>query len=139
MTGENRITNIKMEIALGDEARNEAKVLLERGLPKGAISRTYYFVFHYVRGLLYSLGLEARSHEGVGHLLNLHFIKPGKLPPACGKLFCRLQKYREQADYDPALVFTIKDVEEELREAEDLSDRILDYLKKERYLKDQDS
>lgn len=134
MTRKNRGENIHLELELGNQARAEAEVLLEKKLVKGAVSRTYYFVLHYTKALLYSLGLEAKSHEGVGHPLNLHFIKSGKFPPRYGKLFSRLQKYREQADYDPALVFTLQDAMEEFREGKEFSLMIRAYLQRQGYL-----
>lgn len=134
MTEENKKTNLEMEIAQGEEVLREARILIEQGLYKGAVSRTYYFLFHHVKALLYLLGLEPKSHDGVSHLLNLHFIKDGKIESRFGKLFSRLQKYREQSDYDPAVTFTKEDVEKELAEALEFSGAIKEYLKKEGYL-----
>lgn len=129
MKEENRKINIKLELESGDEAMKEAEVLMEKGLYRGAISRTYYFIFHYVKALLYSVGLEPKTHEGTTHLLNIHFIREGKIEPRFGKCFSRLQKYRQQSDYEPAVVFTKEDAEEELQMAREFSAAIWDLLR----------
>ncbi|MDQ7826492.1 MAG: hypothetical protein RDV48_27060 [Candidatus Eremiobacteraeota bacterium] len=48
--------------------------------------------FHHVKALLFSKGLESKTQEGTSHLFNLHFVKKGILPAACGRLLSRLQK-----------------------------------------------
>jgi len=116
MTRNSRIENIALELERGGEAWKEATVLLDNGLAKGALSRAYYCLFHHVKALLFSLGLESKTHEGTVHLFNLHFVKKGIFTPSWSKLLSRLQKYRELADYDPACMFTIDDVKEELAE-----------------------
>jgi hypothetical protein len=45
------------------------------------------------------------------------FLEREILIPAWSRLLARLQKYREQADYDTACVFTVDDVREEMKEA----------------------
>lgn len=114
MTEEGSKENIKLEMQQAEENLKEINALTGEELYRGAISRIYYYVFHVTRALLYSIGLEPKTHQGVNHLLNLHFVKPGKIDPKYGKLFSRLQKYREESDYDPAAVFTKEDAEEEL-------------------------
>jgi uncharacterized protein (UPF0332 family) len=128
MTNASKKENIALEIAQAEEILKEAELLLEKGFYKGAIARTYYFVFHLVKALLFSLGLEPKSHEGAVHLFNLHFIRKDKIKPIYGKLFSRLQKYREQADYDPATVFSQADVEEELILAKRFAQDVKVYL-----------
>lgn len=76
-----------------------------------------------------TIGLEPKTHQGVNHLLNLHFIKPGKIDPKYGKLFSRLQKYREESDYDPAAVFTKEDADEELVLANEYFQAAQQYLR----------
>jgi len=118
MTGEHRRQNVQIEIELGREALEETRLLLDGGKCKGALSRLYYALFHHLRALLFTLGLEPKTHEGLGHLFGYHFIKPGIFPSSSAKLFYRLQKYREKADYEPTFVVTGLDVSEEMAEVE---------------------
>ena len=81
MSGENQSENALEELRRGKESLQSADLLAERGLLSDAISRLYYFVFHSARALLYTKGLEPKSHEGLLRLIGLHFAKPGTLSP----------------------------------------------------------
>jgi uncharacterized protein (UPF0332 family) len=52
---------IALEIERGDEALKSAETLLEAGLYRDAMSRTYYAVLHYARALL---ATKERKAEG---------------------------------------------------------------------------
>lgn len=121
--------NIQLEMEVGNEAMEAAKSLVEKGLYRSAMSRTYYVLFHYIKALLYTLGLEPKSHEGLEHLFGLHFVKTGKADVNSAKLLARLQKYRERSDYGLITVFTKEDVEQELGEVESFLQSIQSYLK----------
>lgn len=134
MTPENRRANIQEELSRARESYQAAIVLFERKLYNDGVSRLYYAVFHLVRALLLSKGLEPKSHEGALKLLGLHFIKSGIFQPADSHIFARLMKYREEADYNPSSVFTAEDVREITEEAKSLEEKILTYLKNQNEL-----
>lgn len=50
--------------------------------------------------LLVSNGISASTHEGVSRMMNLHFIKTGKLDKEDGKLLGKLFRMRKTGDYD---------------------------------------
>ena len=110
--------NVQLEQEAGNEALSAARILVEKGLLRSAMSRAYYALFHYVKALLYTQGLEPRTHEGLEHLFGLHWVKAGKVDTGSAKLLARLQKYREQSDYGIVTIFTRDDVEQELLEIE---------------------
>ncbi len=109
MTTENRRSNISEELARAESALAASSLLFEGGFTAEAISRLYYALLYHVRSLLLTLGLEPKSHEGALRLLSLHFVKPGLLKPSAAHLFSRLMKFREEADYNAAYVFTKDD------------------------------
>jgi len=129
VTQENRRENIKEELQRADESRRAALFLFENGFRNDGVSRLYYFVYHSVKALLLTKGLEPKSHEGTLRLLGLHFIKTGIFKPADSHIFSRLMKYREEADYNPSYSFTEEDTLLFAREAEELHGIILKYLK----------
>lgn len=131
MTPENKKTNIKEELARAEESLTSAEVLFKHGQLADAVSRLYYYVYHAVRALLLSKGLEPKSHEGMERLLGMHFIKPGVFPTGATHTFARLMKYREQADYNPSYVFTKDDYVQFKKDAEALHKSIVRFLKKE--------
>ena len=104
MTGEGRRESAGAELELADEELRAAAGLLRDGLPRIAVARVYFAVFHAVRAQLYAEGFEPRTHGGAQHLFNLHFVRSGRYEPSTSRLIARLQKYREDADYAPAFV-----------------------------------
>ena len=117
MTEEGRGESSREELALADEELAAADALLQAGFARVSLARTYFAVFHAARARLYAHGLEPRTHAGVHHLFNLHFVKSVRFDPATSRLMARLQKYREEADYSRAFVVDTDGAREELEAA----------------------
>jgi uncharacterized protein (UPF0332 family) len=75
-------------------------------------------VFHGARALLFSLGLEPRSHRAVAPLVGEHFVKTGRLAPTFGRLIATMQRNREDADYETGAVFTANEARSALDDAQ---------------------
>lgn len=118
MTGENRRGNASAELERARTCLAEARALRAADLPYGATSRAYYAVFHGAQALLFSAGIEPRTHRGVVGLIGDHFVKSGALTPEMGRLLSRLQRDREDADYVAGAVFTASEVQETIADAE---------------------
>ena len=116
MNDGNRRRNIATEVEASRSCVREAQVLLQHDLFAGAISRAYYALFHLVQAVLLTEGLEAHSHAGTGHLLNLHFVRTGKLPIEVQRTFSRLQKLRQDADYATLVVADRATAEDDLND-----------------------
>ena len=114
MTEEGRRESSVAELALADEELSGADTLLAAGYPRIALTRAYFAVFHGSRAVLYAAGFEPRTHAGVQHLFNLHFVRSGRFDAAASRLLARLQKYREEADYSRAFVIDLDGAGEEL-------------------------
>jgi uncharacterized protein (UPF0332 family) len=99
MTSDAASAAARSELEHAGEELRAAEQLLQAKLVRVAATRVYYAVFHAARALVFSEGLEPRSHAGVHHLLNAHLVKSGRLEPSQARLFAKLQKYREEADY----------------------------------------
>ncbi len=130
MTRENQQKNIQEELARAEESHRSAELLFEKQLFNDGVSRLYYSVFHLVKALLLSKGLEPKSHEGSLRLLGMHFVKTGILQPSDSHLFARLMKYREEADYNPSYLFTSDDIKIFKLEAEEFKAKIMLCLEK---------
>lgn len=118
MTGENRRGNARTELERAETCLEEARHLQAADLPYGAASRAYYVVFPAARALLFSIGLEPKSHGGVVNLLSEHFVRPGHLAPELARLLSRMQADRHDADYFVQAVFTAAEGEKALSDAE---------------------
>lgn len=128
MNDVNKKLNIQAEWDKAQEALREASVLLEKKLPSGAISRAYYAVFHAGKALLLTEGLETRSHQGLGQLFSLHFIKSKRFDVKYSRILSKAQKFREEADYSSEYVFTLEDAKERMKETEEFISAIQTHL-----------
>ena len=118
MTGDNKRKNIAAEVSRGEESLDAARILLAAGKHADSVSRAYYAAFHFARALLLTLPEEPRSHGGVERLLQRDFVRTGALDPDTGKLFSRLQKFRQDADYTAEYLFTMAGATEEVQAAQ---------------------
>lgn len=118
MTDEARRVAAAQELARADEEIQAAHRLLDVALPRIAMTRVYFAVFHAVRALLYAENIEPRSHRAAATLFSQHFVKTGKASTADGRLMTRLQRYREEADYADGTIIDTEAVDEELHLAE---------------------
>jgi uncharacterized protein (UPF0332 family) len=118
VTGDNRRRNAADELERAAVCVVEARALVEADLPYGAASRAYYVVLHAARALLFSIGLEIKTHSGLVSMLGEHFVRPGRLSPELGRLVSRMQRDREDADYATGAVFTREEAGRMLADAE---------------------
>lgn len=136
MNDKNKNLNIMEEWKQAEESLQAAEVLLEKKLPRQAATRVYYAAFHAARSLLFSEGLESKTHRGVIQLFNLHFISNGKMDSSYAHLLSRTQREREDADYLTGFIFTESAVEERLKMVRDFLSVVRKYLQEAGYLLD---
>lgn len=117
MTDEGCRESAREELAIADDELAGAETLLQAGFARVALTRAYFAVFHAARACLYASGFEPRTHAGVHHLFNLHFVKPARFEAGTSRLLARLQKFREEADYSRAFVVDAGGAREELEAA----------------------
>ncbi len=130
----NKQHNIQVEWDKAQEALREAEMLCAQQMPGGAISRAYYAAFHAATAMVLTEGLQVRSHQGLGRLFSLHFIKTKILAVEMSRILSKAQKYREEADYSAAYVFTMTDATERLTEVRTFMSHIERYLRAHKYL-----
>lgn len=128
MTPQGREEAVSAELRLAEEELRAADQLLAGDLPRIALARCYFAAFHAARARLYAEGLEPKTHAGVQHLFNVHFVRPGHYEPAVSRLLARLQKFREEADYAAAFVIDAAGAAEELSAARRFVGRIREEL-----------
>jgi uncharacterized protein len=129
VTREHLLQALALEAERGDQALRAAEKLHELQLSYDAASRAYYAVFHYARALCLAVGEEPRSHQGVAHLLSLHFVRSGLLPLDTSRLYASLQRFRESADYDAAFVLDPAGATQVLADARTLIERARTWLR----------
>lgn len=133
MNDVNKKLNVPIEWAKAKEAFQEAQVLMEKNLASGTISRVYYAAFHSGKTLLLTEGLEIKSHQALGRLFSLHFVKTEKFDVRFSRILSKAQKFREEADYSSEFVFSLDDAKERLQEVGEFMSAAEGYLKAEGY------
>ena len=120
MTDANAAANSRAEMQRAAQSLRAADVLAREGLFADAISDASYAAFHAARALLFTIGLEPRSHRGALHLFNVHFVQTGRIPAVSLSALSRAEYDRIGADYGTAIRFTSEDASEALARARDL-------------------
>lgn len=104
---------IKYRIKKSDEAYNDAALLAQNERWNACMNRLYYSSFYLISALLYQKAIKAQTHKGVKTQFFLHFVKPGIVDKASGKLYSHLFDWRQETDYGDFMEFD-KDVVEPL-------------------------
>jgi uncharacterized protein (UPF0332 family) len=97
-----------VDVALSSAIENVAgaRALQASGRYAMAVSRAYYATLYASMALLASAGMHGKTHDGVRTLVNMHFVRTGKLPAETSMLLAQVEGARIQADYDLAAVIT---------------------------------
>ena len=130
MTKDNKKANVQAELERASQSLEAASALLDRGLYADSISRAYYATLHLLRALLFSRGVEPKSHSGALHLFNVELVRTGEVSGSWNRLLAGLQRSRELADYDSAVLFSEEEARAVLTDARSFGDAALEYLRK---------
>ena len=124
MSPTSRQANVTLELQRARDALRAAETLVAAGLHADAVSRAYYCAHHALRALLFTAGIEPKTQAGAIHLYNQHFVRAGHFDPATNRTLSGLQRSRELADYDPAVVFDHPTAEAALADARSFLERV---------------
>jgi uncharacterized protein (UPF0332 family) len=117
MTQANENANAREEMVKGTEALRAAEELLRLSLFNDAVSRAYYAAYHWARALLFTKGIESKTHRGLVQLVGLHFVRTQQIPIEAATLLGQLAIQREASDYTTSLRFDAKEAAEIVRQA----------------------
>jgi uncharacterized protein (UPF0332 family) len=113
---------------------DEADHLIAGGYCRGAVSRLYLAMHHMVGALLVTEGFEARDHDAAAILLNLYFVRTGKLPESSARLYGRLMQLGHEADRLPGSSFRPEEVSALRSEVETFLETVRSQLRSEGWL-----
>lgn len=103
---------IKYRLQKSKELLEEIQFLLEGGYANASISRMYYAGYHAISALLFSYGIETKTHRGLRLQFNNHFVKTHLIEVDKAKVFAEIADKRHQSDYDDFMDFTIERAKE---------------------------
>ena len=117
---------IKTLLESSENRIKSAQILLERGLLRDSISRSYYAFLDSAKALLLTKGKIAKTHAGVLTLFGLEFGKTKEIPGYLFGFYKQVLKAREEADYEFLKKFSKEDAKKAIEKAE----KFVDYIKK---------
>ena len=106
------------------QALKEAEYVAKGEFWNLAANRLYYSALYMCMALLIANGISATTHEGVSRMMNLHFIKNGKLGKEDGKLLGKLFRMRKTGDYDDLTDWDEEEIMPLFPKAKELVDKI---------------
>jgi uncharacterized protein (UPF0332 family) len=104
---------------------NEAQKVIELGLWATAANRLYYAAYYAVSSLLIANGLNAKTHEGIIRMFNMHFINTGKIEMELGRQYNRLFTMRITGDYGDCFDLQETDVKPLVEPASQLITKVI--------------
>jgi len=100
LTDQERIEVVRYRIENAQHTLAEVTVLIQNEFYNTAANRMYYACYYAASALLVANNIVTKSHDGVRQMLNMHFIKTGKLPSYFGRNYNQLFSARSTGDYD---------------------------------------
>ncbi|OQX23755.1 MAG: hypothetical protein BWK80_24325 [Desulfobacteraceae bacterium IS3] len=90
---------VRYRIDQADESLEAAKILLEKGLLRQTVNRSYYAMFYAVLALLATRKMETSKHSGAIALFDKEFIKQGIFAKDFSRWLHKAFDLRQEADY----------------------------------------
>jgi len=115
-----------VEASLGraEKALKSAKLLEENGELEDAASRAYYAMFHATRALLFSKGMNAKTHKGVISLFGEKIVKQGIMSEEYADMLRKAFDLRQKSDYEIYTETSVELVKEVIKNAEQFIERV---------------
>ncbi len=118
------VTEVEILLKDAHESLEAARVLLENGFYRDAISRAYYAMFYAASALLRAKGVVTKSHRGVIAKFGLEFVNTGIVEKYYAKALSLAETSRERADYDPTYRPSEEEAESIVEDAERFIERV---------------
>jgi len=115
-----------VEASLGraEKALKSAKLLEENGELEDAASRAYYAMFHATRALLFSKGMNAKTHKGTISLFGEKIVKQGIMSEEYADALRKAFDLRQKSDYEIYAETSVELVKEVINNAEQFIERV---------------
>ena len=119
---------IKYRLSSAKEKLNSAKVLLEAGLYKDSVGRSYYAIFCAIRAVLAVRQVDFSKHAGVIAYFQKEFIKTEVFDKKYSKYLQQAFQIRNSCDYDDFFIVSKQDAEEQYIRATEMLTIIEEYI-----------
>lgn len=120
---------IHYRLSSAREKLTSAKLLLEAGLYKDSVGRSYYAIFSAIRAILAVRQVDFSKHAGVIAYFQKEFIKTGIFDKKYSKYLQQAFQIRNSCDYDDFFIVSKQDAEEQYERAAEMLTIIEEYMK----------
>ena len=124
---------IKYRLSSAKEKLTSAKLLLEAGLYKDSVGRSYYAIFSAIRAILAIRQVDFSKHAGVIAYFQKEFIKTEIFDRKYSKYLQQAFQIRNSCDYDDFFIISKQDAEEQYERAAELLAVIEKYIKESKH------
>lgn len=124
---------IKYRLSSANEKLTSAKVLLEAGLYKDSVGRSYYAIFSAIRAVLATRQVDFSKHAGVISYFQKEYIKTEIFDKKYSKYLQDAFQIRNCCDYDDFFIVLKQDAVEQYERAVEILGVIEEYIKDYRY------
>lgn len=121
---------INYRLSAAHEKLTSAKLLLEAGLYKDSVGRSYYAIFSAIRATLAIKQVDFSKHAGVIAYFQKEFIKTGIFDKKYSKYLQQAFQIRNSCDYDDFFIVSKQDAEEQYERAVEILVVIEAYIDK---------
>lgn len=121
---------INYRLSTAREKLTSAKLLLEAGLYKDSVGRSYYAIFSAIRAMLAVKQVDFSKHAGVIAYFQKEFIKTGIFAKKYSKYLQQAFQIRNSCDYDDFFIVSKQDAEEQYERAAEILGEIEEYFEK---------
>ncbi len=119
---------IKYRMSSAKEKLTSAKLLLETGMYRDSIGRSYYAIFSAIRAVLAVRQVDFSKHAGVIAYFQKEFIKTEIFDKKYSKYLQQAFQIRNSCDYDDFFIVSKQDAEEQYIRATEMLAVIEEYI-----------
>ena len=113
------------------EKLKSSKLLLDAGLYKDSIGRSYYAIFSLLRAVLAMRQVDFSKHAGVIAYFQKEYIKTGVFDKKYSKYIQQAFQIRNSCDYDVFFIVSKQDAQEQYERACEIFEVIKNYIDKQ--------
>ena len=120
----------KHRLEQAKENIEEAEILYNVKIYKGANNRAYYSIFHSMKAILALEPIDFKRHKDVVAYFNKNYIHTEIFPKHMGRRISDASKIREDSDYDDEFVVRPEDTLAQIETAKEMIKLTEEYINK---------
>jgi uncharacterized protein (UPF0332 family) len=121
--------SVGKRLSKSEESLEAARVLLTAEKYEKCISSAYYAMFHTAKALILLEGKDAKTHSGLVSIFGEKFVTTGEIDQHIAKLFRKLKRLRQKADYTYDYNPPFEEAEQAVIDAEKFVEEIRKFIK----------